>query len=209
MKTVTLALFILFSTTSIASAKEVTTPIGDAAKGKEKSMLCAACHGADGNSTAPNYPKIAGQHSGYLVSQLQGFKNGQRNDPSMAPMAAPLSEQDILDVSAYFASQTASQGSANEDLVAAGEKIYRGGNMDTGLPACTACHGPQGNGNAPAHYPTLSGQHAQYTKKQLVDFKAEKRGSDTNPNSVIMRQVAKKMTEEEMAAVAEYIAGLH
>lgn len=209
MKTVTLALFILFSTTSIASATEATTPVGDAAKGKEKSMLCAACHAADGNSTAPNYPKIAGQHEGYLVSQLQGFKNGQRKDPSMAPMAAPLSEQDMLDISAYFASQTSTQGSANEELVEAGEKIYRGGNMETGLPACTACHGPQGNGNAPAHYPTLGGQHAQYTKKQLVDFKAGNRGSDTNPNSVIMRQIAKKMTEEEMAAVAEYIAGLH
>ncbi len=179
---------------------------GDAAAGKTKSATCAGCHGPDGNSANPLWPKLAGQHEKYLVKQLKDFKEGRRNDPTMAPMAAPLEEQDMADLAAFFSSQTIKQGAADPELVELGEKIYRGGNMTSGVAACMACHGPSGKGNPQANFPALAGQHADYTVLQLKRFASGERANDAGK---MMRSIASKMTEAEMKAVASYIQGLH
>ena len=178
---------------------------GDAAAGKTKSVVCMACHGADGNSPNPVWPKLAGQHPSYILTQLQHFKAGSRKNDLMSPMAAPLSDQDMADLAAYFSSQTQSVGSAAADKVAMGEKIFRAGNPDTKVAACMACHGPTGVGNAPANFPRISGQHAAYVEKALKDFRAGDRDNDPN---MMMRGVAANMTDEEIMAVAQYVQGL-
>jgi cytochrome c553 len=175
--------------------------------GKDKSAVCAACHGADGNSTNTLWPKLAGQHENYIVQQLKNFQSGDRQDPSMSPQAANLSEQDMLDLAAYFASQTINGGSAFKDSLMLGQKIYRGGNKETGVAACIACHGPTGKGNPAAKYPTISGQHAAYTLKQLQDYKSGKRKA--TDKAEIMRDIAIRMSEAEMQAVTNYIQGLY
>ena len=179
---------------------------GDAEAGKEKSALCAACHGADGNSPNPMWPSLAGQHAEYTEKQLHEFKNGTRKNPQMTPMAMPLSDQDIQDLAAYFAVQEPKPAYADPDLLALGERLYRAGNPKTGLAACMACHGPAGAGNPAAKYPGIGGQHAEYTAAQLRAFKAEQRHNDTNS---MMRGVAGKMTSEEIQAVSNYIQGLY
>ncbi len=179
---------------------------GDAAAGKEKAAACGGCHGADGNSLVPNFPKLAGQHAAYLTKQLADFKSGARKDATMAPMAAPLSEQDIADVAAYFASQPQSVGKGDPELVELGEKIYRGGNPSTGVAACVACHGPTGAGNPAANFPKIGGQQVAYVVKALNDFRSGARSNDTNR---MMRGVAEKMSDDEIKAVAEFVAGLH
>lgn len=183
---------------------------GDPAAGKTKSATCAACHGADGNSTNPEWPKLAGQNESYLFKQLQNFKAGQdapdgRYNASMAPMVAPLSEQDMADLAAYFASQTVKPGEADQTQVELGRQVYKGGNNASGVPACAACHGPNGNGNPAAKFPALAGQHATYTALQLEAFSKAQRANDAGQ---MMRNIASKMTDAEMAAVSEYIAGL-
>jgi cytochrome c553 len=178
---------------------------GDVAAGKEKSATCASCHGADGNSAAPNFPKIAGQHAGYLFKQLMDFKSGKRADATMAGMVAGLSETDMHDLAAFYATQEGTKGQAAEDLVALGESIYRAGNAASGVAACTACHGPSGTGNPQAKFPSLSGQHAIYTADQLNRFAKGQRANDAGS---MMRMVAGKMSEAEVKAVAEYIQGL-
>jgi cytochrome c553 len=202
--TLTLCILTLGSSTAYAASAELT---GDAAAGKTKSAICAACHGADGNSINPLWPHLAGQHASVIVQQLQNFQSGARKDGTMAPMAMPLSTQDMHNLAAYFASQTTKIGSASKELIAQGQKIYRGGNKKTSVPACIACHGPQGNGNPAAKYPAVSGQHAKYTKKQLVDYKSGARKSEGN--AIIMRDVALKMSDDEMMAVADYMQGLY
>lgn len=179
---------------------------GDAAAGKAKSATCAACHGADGNSAAPNFPKLAGQGESYLLKQLKDFKSGARKDPTMTGMVAPLSEQDMENLAAYFASQKVSGGEADPKLVAEGQKVYRGGNPATGVPACIGCHGPTGAGNPAAHFPQLSHQHAAYVVKQLKDFRDGKRSNDAGQ---MMRNIASRMTDKEITAVASYVQGLH
>jgi len=205
MKKLTFALcaFLASNTVVYASNTDSTKATGDAEAGKAKTMICAGCHGPDGNSPAAMFPKIAGQHAEYMVKQLQDFKSGTRSEPTMAPMASPLSDQDMLDISAYYAAQKVTVATVDASAVAAGQKIYMGGNTETGLTACAACHGPSGLGNAAAKYPALSGQHADYTKKQLENFKA---GTRTNQ---IMQDIASKMRTEEIQAVADYISGLH
>lgn len=178
---------------------------GDAEAGKAKSMVCAACHGADGNSVNPLWPNLAGQNPAYTAKQLAEFKAGVRNDPTMMPMAMPLSEQDMADLAAYFATLTPKGGTAAADKVALGERIYRAGNPDNGLAACTACHGPTGAGVAPSGFPAVSGQHAAYLEKQLKAFAAGERKNDANR---MMREIASKMSDEEMAAVSQYMQGL-
>lgn len=179
---------------------------GDAAKGetamKEK---CASCHGADGNSTNPLWPKLAGQHASYIEKQLTDFNAKNRSDPTMSPMAGLLNENGIKDVAAFLSAQTTKPGAADEKLVAAGRLTYKGGNLTSGVTACAACHGPTGLGNPAAKYPSVSGQHAAYLVKQLQDFKEGKRTND----SAIMTSIAKKMTTAEMEAVAQYMSGLH
>ncbi len=179
---------------------------GDAAKGKGKTAMCAACHGADGNSAAPNFPKLAGQQEQYIAKQLQAFKEGQRKDPTMAPMAMGLSTQDMADIGAYYASQAVKTGVTEDAQAELGESIYRGGVTLTSIPACMACHGPGGKGNGPAGFPALAGQHAAYTEAQLLKFKSGERDNDVNG---IMRNAVKLMSDKEIKAVAQYIQGLY
>jgi cytochrome c553 len=179
---------------------------GDPEAGKTKSATCTGCHMADGNSANPLWPKLAGQHPAYLLKQIMDFKSGARKDPTMGPMAAPLNEQDAEDLAAWFASQTQSPGTADPDQVALGQRIYRGGNPDTGVAACTACHGPTGLGNPAADFPRISGQHAAYVEKTLKDFRA---GDRANDPAKMMRGVAAKMSDKEIAAVAQFIQGLN
>ncbi len=186
---------------------------GDAAAGKAKAAVCGACHGPDGNSAAPTFPKLAGQGERYLVKQLQDIKTGVRPVPAMAGLTDNLSAQDMADLAAYFASQAGSLNQAKKDLVAKGEQIYRAGLKDRGIPACTACHSPTGSGNAPAGFPRLGGQHADYIAAQLKGYRAAADGDaagrsndgDTKP----MRTVAAHLTDSEIAAVANYVSGLH
>lgn len=179
---------------------------GDVEAGKTKSAMCAACHGADGNSVAPNFPKLAGQHADYIAKQLKEFKAGERTEATMNGMAAALSEQDMADLGAFYAAQKGTVGTAAEDKVALGETIYRAGNAASGVAACSACHGPTGTGNPMAKFPSLSGQHADYTSVQLKNFRA---GSRANDAGSMMRGVAKMMSDAEVEAVAQYIQGLN
>jgi cytochrome c553 len=179
---------------------------GDPVKGKTLSQTCAACHSIDGNSVNPIWPKLAGQHAEYLIKQLQDFKEGKRVNAQMAPMVASLSEQDITDISAYFASNKIKPGSAKPELIESGQRIYRAGDTQAGVPACMACHGPAGAGNPGALYPSVAGQHAAYTALQLKTFKSEERNNDANS---VMRTIAGSMTNAQIEAVSEYIQGLH
>lgn len=182
------------------------TAAGDAEAGKAASAACAGCHGPDGNSVNPEWPKLAGQGSGYIVKQLHAFKGGERTNPTMAPMAMGLGDQDMENLAAYFSGQTMTQGAADESLVELGQKIYRGGNATTKVAACIGCHGPAGDGNPAARFPRLGGQHAKYTENQLHAFKTGERSTDPNK---MMRNIAANMSDDEIRAVASYIQGLH
>jgi len=176
------------------------------AAGQAKAAVCAGCHGADGNGGAdPLWPKLAGQQSEYIAKQLADFKSSARKDPIMSGMSAPLSSADITNVSAYFASLPAKPGAAKDaELVKQGQKIYRGGNAKMAVSACMSCHGPSGHG-IPPRFPKVSGQNAAYTQKQLLAFKA---GVRTNDGETMTR-IAFRMSEQEIKAVSEYMAGLH
>jgi len=200
MKKTAIAAALLLGAISAAQAA------GDPAAGKTKSATCVACHGADGNSVNPLWPKLAGQHAEYITKQLMDFKAGDRKNSTMSPMAAPLSEQDVADLAAYFSSQQVAIGSADPEKAAPGRKIYQAGNPETGVAACMACHGPSGTGNPVAKFPRLTGQHADYVAKALKDFRSGTRAND--PGSM-MRSVAAKMSDAEIEAVAQYITGLH
>lgn len=178
---------------------------GDAAAGKAKSATCAACHGADGNSVNPEWPKVAGQHASYIVLQLQAYKEGKRQNALMSPMAMGLSDADMADLAAYYSSQQMTPAMADPELVATGERVYRGGNPSRGVPACIACHGPKGEGNPLAEFPKLGGQHAVYTYSQLKAYADQTRKSDKNQ---MMRNIADRMSDSDMRAVASYIQGL-
>lgn len=193
----------LFLCTATASS---WAQAGDAAAGKAKAATCAACHGADGNSTNPEWPKIAGQHAAYIEKQIIDLKEATtRSNALMSGMIAGLSEQDIKDLSAFYATQTMSAGVAEESLVTLGQRIYRGGNAESGVPACMACHGPQGAGDPMGGFPRLGGQHATYVQAQLDAYRE---GTRSNDAKRMMRDIALKMTPDEMKAVASYINGL-
>jgi cytochrome c553 len=179
---------------------------GNAATGKARSAVCAGCHGVDGNSAAPNFPKLAGMDAQYVAKQLADFKAGARKDPIMAGMAAGLTKKDMDDLGAYYASQKRTTGMASSDkeTLARGMRLYRGGNAKMGIAACMSCHGPSGAG-VPPRFPPVSGQHAGYSQKQLLDFKSGARSNDGN----IMGPIAFRMSEAEIKAVADYMAGLH
>jgi cytochrome c553 len=179
---------------------------GDAAKGATTATtVCAACHAADGNSVMAANPKLAGQHPEYLAKQLANFKSGDRKNPVMTGMAAMLTDEDVANVSAYFSSQKAKGGAAKANGSGSlGEKIYKGGVAGSGVPACASCHSPNGAG-IPVQFPRLAGQHAEYTVNQLKAFRAGERANDA---ASMMRMVAAKMTDAEVAAVADYIQGL-
>ena len=178
---------------------------GDPEAGKTKSVVCAACHGADGNSLNPEWPNLAGQHEGYIITQLQAYKEGTRNNALMSGQAAILSDQDMQDLAAYFSAQTPSTGSSDPDLARGGELIYRGGNKESGVPACASCHGPSGRGNPVAGFPIIAGQHAKYAEIQLAAYSSGDRRSDMNQ---MMRNVASSMSDTEIKAVTAYLQGL-
>ncbi|MBY8928996.1 cytochrome c4 [Pseudomonas sp. Wu6] len=182
---------------------------GDATAGQAKAAVCGACHGPDGNSPAPNFPKLAGQGERYLAKQMREIKDGKRVVLEMTGLLANSSDQDIADIAAYFASQKGSVGAADPKLVARGERLFRGGDLDKGLPACTGCHSPNGAGNAAAGFPHLSGQHAAYIAKQLTDFRKEDAGRANDGDAMTMRTIARKLSDEDIAAISSYIQGLH
>lgn len=200
-----------------AGAKAVA---GDAAVGQGKAAVCGACHGMDGNSTDPQYPKLAGQHERYIARHLTLFKSGERSNPIMLGFAAALSAQDMRDLGAWFASQKVSPGLADDTMIQdgpyagqkfwqVGEALWRGGNAARGIPACAACHGPTGAGNPGPPYPALAGQHARYTADMLHRFReGTSYGKGDNANEV-MRGVASMLTDTEIDALASFIEGLH
>jgi cytochrome c553 len=179
---------------------------GNAAAGKAKSAVCAGCHGVDGNSAAPNFPKLAGLDGGYIAKQLADFKSGARKEPMMVPMVAGLSKKDMEDLGAYYASQKRNPGMASlaDDARKVAERLYRGGSPKMGTAACMGCHGPAGSG-IPVAFPAVGGQHAAYTQKQLTEFK---NGTRSNDNG-IMGPIAFRLSEAEIKALSEYMAGLH
>ena len=210
----------------IYSASAILHAEGNARAGKEKAASCNSCHGDNGNSMAPNFPKLAQQHASYLIKQLQAFKSGDRNDPMMSAMALPLSDEDMADIAAFYAAQKISTNAMpalpppDEDeeeqpdasnnkpksvpeLIAQGSDLYRNGDLAREVSACIACHGPFGEGNQPAAFPALHSQHADYLIKALTDFKSGARG---NTPENMMHMIAKKMTDEEIRAVAYHIS---
>lgn len=188
---------------------------GNADAGKTKAAVCGACHGADGNSAVPSFPKLAGQNVRYLEKQLHDIKSGARQVLPMAGIVPGLSDQDIEDLAAYFSSQKVSIGAADPKLVERGQEIFRGGIKDAGVPACASCHGASGLGNAGAGFPQLSGQHAAYVEAQLKAFRAAGREDAegvrrTNDGEGRMMQVtAGRLSDNDIKALASYINGLH
>jgi len=175
----------------------------DLAAGEAKAAVCLACHTADGSRGLPTYPILQGQHPEYLVKQLTEFKEGKRKNSIMSGMAAALTPEDMRNIAAFYASKKPKPGTAkNPDLVAVGEKIYRGGIAKKGVPACAGCHSPNGAG-IPVQYPRLSAQHADYTKAQLTAFRQGERG-----NSAQMSTISANLSDKEIEALADYIAGL-
>ncbi|MEW6678176.1 MAG: c-type cytochrome [Pseudomonadota bacterium] len=180
---------------------------GDAAKAQKiVDGVCAACHSADGNSTNPIYPSLAGQHPEYIAKQLTEFRSGARRNATMAPNAAKLSDDDILNLAAHYSAQPPKTRQAKDaELAAEGRKLFMGGNQGSGVPACSACHGPAGAG-IPVQFPRLANQHSKYVLSQLKNFRS---GDRANDGGKMMQVIARKMTDQEMKAVAEYISGLH
>jgi cytochrome c553 len=191
--------------TPLAASESKPAAKADLAKGQAIStQVCAACHTADGSRGTPANPILQGQHPEYLVKQLAEFKSGKRDNAVMKGFATALSDEDMKNVAAFYASKQAKPGAAkNKDLVMLGEKIYRGGIADRKVPACAACHSPTGAG-MPAQYPRLSGQHTDYTTAQLTAFR-----DGIRKNNTVMTGVVAKMNDREIKAVADYIAGLH
>ncbi|MEZ8856681.1 cytochrome c [Vibrio atlanticus] len=186
---------------------------GSIEAGKAKSQTCVACHGADGNSLITQYPKLAGQHEKYLEKQLKELKLGMtsggkqgRFEPVMGAMAMPLSEEDMADLAAYYASLPISSNSTPENVVDEGKVLYTAGNAERGVTACIACHGPRGNGTELSGFPKISGQHADYIKAQLEKFRDGNRNNDMN---AMMRDVAKKLTDADIDTLSKYVGGLH
>jgi cytochrome c553 len=179
---------------------------GDAVAGQAKVAVCGACHGPDGNSLVPIFPKLAGQGERYLLKELQDIQAGRRVVPEMTGQLTNLAAQDLADIAAFYAGQTANVGAPDPALAAQGAALYQGGRLDTGLPACSACHGPDGAGLAAAGFPQLRGQQGAYTLKQLSSFRSGARNDDGD--TAIMRTVASKLTDSDITALAAYIQGL-
>ena len=206
MNKLLVSLLLTLGVTGVAQAAG-TALVGDAAAGQAKTAVCGACHGPDGNSMAPNFPKLAGQGNKYLLKQLHEIKDGKRQVLEMTGLLANLNDQDLADIAAYYSSQKSSVGAADPALVAQGEALFRGGNLEKGMPACIGCHSPDGQGLAAAGFPHLGGQHASYIEKQLTDFREGDRTNDGD--SMIMRGIAAKMSNKDIKALASYIQGLH
>jgi len=195
----------------MVTASAMVLANGNPVAGKEKSQVCQGCHGADGNSYGPEWPNLASQHVTYLTKQIHNFKDGVRKNETMNSMVAGLNEEDIKDIAAFFSSQilgsqqNSSDAKADSELIKTGRKIYKGGNRYSGVPACAGCHGPNAVGNGPAAFPQLAGQKPTYIIKTLKDFRSGARANDPNE---IMRNIAAKLTDSEITAVASYVATL-
>ena len=199
--------YLLIAALTMMTGLQSAAAAGDAQAGKEKAQTCVACHGADGNSPSPEFPNLAGQNAKYTSKQLADFKAGkERSNPVMAGMVANLTPEDMADLGAYFATLTPAGGFVSQENLARGERIYRGGNKSSGVPACMACHGPTGAGDPMAGIPALAGQRPQYTASQLTAFRSGTRSNDRNH---MMRDASHRLTDEEIQAVSQYVAGLH
>jgi cytochrome c553 len=190
---------------SLFGAQTALALTGDAAAGAQKAAVCGACHGADGNSVNPEWPRLASQHPEYIVEQLGLFKKGLRTNPVMAPNAMVLSEQDMADLAAYFSGQALQGLEADPSLYKLGEKLYRNGDATREIPACMACHGPDGKGNGPARYPSLRSQQSVYVYNQLKAFASGERQAATN---TMMQDIAPKLSDQDMRSLASYVQGL-
>lgn len=191
-----------------APARAESLVDGSADAGKAKSITCTACHGQGGNSVNPLWPNIAGQSANYSLAQLAAFKNGSRSDPLMTAQSMLLSDEDMRDLAVYFESLPgAAMAVANKATVDKGEALYRGGDMQDKTAACLACHGPAGRGNPAAEYPALQGQHSVYTAKQLRDYASGARTSDGKTR--IMRDIAARLSKDDIESLASYVQGLH
>ena len=185
-------------------------PVGDAAAGKNNSVACSACHGADGNSAAP-FPKLAGLGEKYLFKQLRDIRDGGRLVPTMAGQLDGKTDQDLADIAAYFSSQVRSGGQTDPELLALGAQVFRGGIAERKVPACSSCHSPTGQGNAPGGFPPLAGQHAQYVADQLRAYRKgyeDPSGRTNDGDAKIMRTIAFGLSDKEIEAVSSYVAGL-
>lgn len=189
----------------LSGLSSFAAPAADIEAGKAKSAVCAACHGADGNSTNPAWPSLAGQHASYIYKQLMDFKQGNRENATMAGMVAALSEEDMKNLAAYYESQKPKGSAFDGELIEKGQNIYRGGITEANIAACMGCHAPTAQGNGPAAWPALAGQHPEYIVAQLQAFKQGMRANDPNG---MMRNLTARMEEPEMKAVAAYIAGI-
>ncbi len=201
----------LFAMTSLAlfatQAQANSLVDGSADNGKAKSLTCTACHGPEGNSSNALWPNIAGQNAPYTLQQLKAFKDGKRQNALMSSQAMMLSDEDMADLAVYYEGLPgAAQSVKDPGSVRRGEALYRGGDSESGVAACIACHGPTGNGNPAAKYPALRGQHADYTAKQLRDYKSGERVTDGKTR--VMRDIAERLSEEDIAALSSYVQGL-
>jgi cytochrome c553 len=224
MKFATLLLLTVLGPAGIASAQgeapaptaPVPTTAGSAEAGAAKAAVCAACHGPNGNSVNPEWPNLAGQNAAYTTEQLAMFKSRKRNNPIMQPIVDAVPDEDFADIAAYFAAQTPAGLEADPSYWKAGEALYKSGDAARGIPACTACHGPAGQGNAAAGYPALRAQHSVYTAKQLQDYLSGNRYRDaadpkvvnTTRNSAMMTTIAARLTPEDIRNLASYLQGL-
>jgi cytochrome c553 len=199
-------LFVIASALVSSFAPSLLLAQGDAAAGQAKSALCSTCHGADGNSELSINPKLAGQSANYIVKQLMDYKSGARANATMAAMVGNLSPQDMQDIAAWYSSNEVTLSGADAEILELGQRIYRGGNKELGVMACAGCHSPTGSGNAPAGFPSLSGQHVDYTLGQLKNFRS---GARANDNSSMMRSVVERLTDKELEALASYVSGLN
>ena len=191
----------------ILAASLVTIGAGNADSGKDKVATCVACHGQDGNSMVGLWPSLAGQNANYLVRQLQHIKSGKRSIAVMAGLLDNFSKEDLDDIAAFYASKNNTIGQVAADKVELGRKLYYSGSLEKGIPACTACHSPKGKGNAPAGYPLLSGQQADYVTKSLKNYRSGERNNDES--SQMMRSIAYKLDDVEIDALSSFINGLH
>ncbi len=206
---------VLFAAALVAGTANVAQAAGDAEAGKNKSAVCGACHGADGNSAIPNFPKLAGQVESYTIKQLKDMKSGDRQVPEMAGIVPGLSEQDMADLAAYYATQASTKGAADPKLVERGQHLFRAGDADKGVTACAGCHGASGKGMAEAGFPALAGQHGAYLEAQLKAFRAagredhEGKRRTNDGEGKMMRATAARLSDDDIQALASYINGMY
>ena len=192
----------------MALASLPASAAGDPEAGKAKSTVCAACHGADGNSANPEWPSLAGQHEGYAIDQLMAFRGGDRVNVLMSAQAAGLSDEDMADLAAYYRAQTITPTPADPELAARGGQLYRLGDAERGIAACVACHGPKGLGNGPAGMPVIAGQKSVYLISQLKAYASGDRVADSETKTRMMQLISERLSDEDMAALAAFVGAL-